>query len=198
MKRITIAFVTAAMALTLPQTIRADFGNHEHFASTHVSRGDAKFIREAAEGNNAEIGLAEVVLRKSADPQVKHYAEMLIRDHRQSNRELEQIATARGIAWPVPVKKSDARDLQRAENMNPRDLDRMVINHWVKDHRSDIKEFESAARHATDPQVKEFALSSIPTLRQHLNGAENLASAGVIREPAGSHHYYRGSYPNNH
>jgi putative membrane protein len=185
----------------LPQIVRAEDEHHEHHergAAMHVSRHDAKFIREAAEGNNAEIGLAEVVVRKSADPQVKHYAQMLIRDHRQSNRELEQIATARGVTWPVPVKKSDARELERAENMNPRELDRLVINRWVKDHRSDIKEFESAAKRATDPQVKEFALSSIPTLRQHLSGAENLASAGVIREPAGSHRYHHESYPNNH
>jgi len=187
MKKFTTIFIAAAIAAALPQTVKADEGHYNHSsASVRVSRTDAKFIREAAEGNAAEIGMAEVALRKSQDPQVRQYAEQLIRDHKQSNRELEPIAESRGIEWPVAIKKSDARELERAENMSGPAFDRMVMNHWVKDHRSDIKEFDKAAKRAQDPQVKQFAITSLPILRDHLSRAEAINSSGTIREPAGA------------
>jgi putative membrane protein len=186
MKKITTIFVAAIIAAALPTTLRADAGTYERSGTTHVSHRDASFIRDAAEGNAAEISMAELALRKSQNPQVRDYAQQLLRDHRQSNRELQQIAEARGISWPVPIKKSDSREMQRAENMSGQDFDRMVMNHWVKDHRTDIKEFDKAARRAEDPQVKQFAITSLPVLRDHLNRAEAITTSGTIREPAGA------------
>jgi putative membrane protein len=191
MKRMTTLLVAATMAAAVP-ALRADEGRYESRATTRVSHGDAKFIRDAAEGNEMEIGLAEIVVRKTQNPQVREYAQHLISDHQQSNRELQQIASERGISWPVAIKKSDAHTLDKYENMSGPEMDRSVMNHWVKDHREDIKEYDKAAKHAQDPQVKQFAISSLPTLRDHLNRAEAITSSGVIRESAGgeNHHWF--------
>jgi putative membrane protein len=189
MKRITTIFVAATIAAAVPQLVQAEPGTYERSGTTHISHRDASFIREAAAGNAAEIGLAELTLRKSQDSQVRDYAQRLLRDHRQSDRELQQIAQARGIEWPVPVKKSDARAMERFDRMEGAAYDRMVMNHWVKDHRTDIKEYDSAAKHARDPQVKQFAITSLPTLRDHLSRAEAITSSGTIREPAGGYNH---------
>ena len=193
MKTISTILVAAAVALTLPCAFAADT-YHDSTATTRVNHRDAKFIRAAAEGNAAEIGLAEVAVRKAQNPQVRDYAQQLIRDHEQSNGELQQLAVTRGITWPVAIKKSDARMLDKYENMNGADFDRSVMNHWVKDHREDIKEYDKAAKHAQDPQVKQFAISTLPTLRQHLSRAEAITSSGVIRESAGAEKLYWHQY----
>ncbi len=186
MKRITTVLLAAAMVAAVPQFVHAEEGIYKSRGSTSVNREDGKFIRHAAEGNAMEIGMATLALRRAQDPQVRAYAQKLISDHQQSDRELQPLAEARGIAWPVPVSKSDTRELDRAQQLSGADFDRMAINMWVKDHRNDIKDFEKEAKHARDPQVKQFAISSLPVLRDHLNRAENLASGGVIREPAGT------------
>jgi putative membrane protein len=186
MKTITTILVAAAIAAPVPLAFAAETQNST--GTTHASHHDAKFIRDAAEGNAAEIGLAEIAVRKAQNPQVRDYAQQLIRDHAQSNAQLQQIAVANGISWPVAIKKSDARTLDKYENMNGAEFDRSVMNHWVKDHREDIKEYDKAAKHAQDPQVKQFAISTLPTLRQHLNRAEAITSTGVVREPAGATH----------
>lgn len=189
MKTITAFVIAAAIAATVPGAFAAE----EHYDS-HVSHHDAKFIRDAAEGNAMEIALAEVAVRKAQNPQVRDYAQRLIRDHEQANNQLQPLAIANGITWPVAITKSDAHTLDKYENMNGHDFDRSVMNHWVKDHREDIKEYDKAAKHAQDPQVKQYAISTLPTLRDHLSRAEAINSAGVVREPAGasyreSHHY---------
>src|SRR4051794_3265068 len=99
MKTITTILVAAAIAAPVPLAFAAETQNST--GTSHVSHHDAKFIREAAEGNAAEIGLAEVVVRKTQNPQVREYAQQLIRDHQQSNGQLQQLAVANGITWPV-------------------------------------------------------------------------------------------------
>lgn len=187
MKRMTTMCVVVAIALTWPQMLRAaENATGTETGKAHDSHRDTKFIREAAEDNAAEIRLAEVAERKAQNPQVRDYAQQLIRDHEQSNAQLQQLAVARGVQWPVAMKKSDARMVDRYEKMNGAEFDRAVMNHWVKDHKDDIKEYDKAAKHAEDPAVKQFAVSSLPVLHNHLNRAEAIASSGAIREPAGA------------
>jgi putative membrane protein len=43
----------------------------------------------------------------------------------------------------------------------------------VKDHKKDIKEFEKEANRGMDSSVKEFASSTLPTLKEHLQMVED-------------------------
>jgi putative membrane protein len=177
MKKIITIIAAAAATALLPQTSLAD----------RLSSRDAKFIREAAEGNNAEIQMGQMVAQRTQDPQVRAYADKLVRDHTQANRELRQIAESRGIDMPQGPSRSDERSMRRMQAMNGRELDREAVDHWVKDHKKDIKEYDKEARRASDPQVKQYATMSLPTLRDHLSNAKTLSNRGrTIREPAGA------------
>jgi Spy/CpxP family protein refolding chaperone len=61
MKTITTILVAAAIAAPVPLAFAAETQNST--GTTHASHHDAKFIRDAAEGNAAEIGLAEIASR---------------------------------------------------------------------------------------------------------------------------------------
>ena len=45
---------------------------------------------------------------------------------------------------------------------------------WVDDHKDDIKAFERAADKAQDPEVKSFAAKTLPTLKTHLQFAQEV------------------------
>ncbi len=47
----------------------------------------------------------------------------------------------------------------------------------VKDHTTDISEFEKAVKKAKDPDVKAYAEQTLPTLRHHLMMANRLSAA---------------------
>jgi putative membrane protein len=186
MKKMTTILLATVVFATVPQM----FGAQER-ASGH----DARFIRKAAEGNNAEIQTAQMVLQRTQDPQIRTYAEKLIRDHTQANAELQQIAQAKGIDLPAAPKRSDERSIRDLEGKSGVGFDRAVVDHWVKDHQKDIKEYRSEANHAKDPQVQQYASSALPVLQDHLNGAEQLRSGRSINEAAGSEprgHNYKG------
>lgn len=186
MKKLTTILLTAFIAGSLPQMIRAQ---------EHVSHNDKEFIRKAAEGNNGEIQLAQMVSQRTQDQQVRAYCDKLINDHTQANQQLRQIAEAKGVEFPNGPASSAEHEMHRLEKKSGADLDRAAIDHWVKDHKKDIKEYDREAKHATDPQVKQYAISTLPTLHDHLNRAESLSSSATIHEPAGSG-IHRGDYLN--
>jgi len=45
----------------------------------------------------------------------------------------------------------------------------------VKDHRTDVSEFEHESNSAKDPAVKSFATQTLPVLKEHLREAEKLS-----------------------
>ena len=55
----------------------------------------------------------------------------------------------------------------------------------VSDHEKDVKEFQSEAKSAKDPDVKSFAENALPTLEEHLKEAKS-AEASVKREKTAS------------
>lgn len=52
------------------------------------------------------------------------------------------------------------------------DFDRAFARTAVEDHQKDIAEFEKEASSGTDPDVKNWASKTLPTLREHLAEAQ--------------------------
>lgn len=44
----------------------------------------------------------------------------------------------------------------------------------IDSHKKDIDHFEKASKDAKDPSVKDFATTSLPSLREHLQAAQSL------------------------
>jgi len=49
------------------------------------------------------------------------------------------------------------------------------MKEMVNDHVKDISEFERAASQATNADIKQFASEALPTLREHLKTARDVA-----------------------
>jgi putative membrane protein len=62
---------------------------------------------------------------------------------------------------------------QRLERVTGREFDRAYLEEIIRHHQQDIQEFERAAQ-SDNPQVRAFAERTLPTLRQHLQHAEQL------------------------
>jgi putative membrane protein len=54
----------------------------------------------------------------------------------------------------------------------------------VSDHRTDVNEFKREADHGSDPDIKDFAGKTLPTLQEHLQQAES-TDAKVKGEKSG-------------
>lgn len=157
-----------------------------------LSHADKKFIEEAAEGGMAEVEMGRLGTEKAQNAEVKQFAQKILQDHQQANEELMKIAEQKGITLEKDVSKKNQRMMEHMRGLSGAEFDRMYVEHMVKDHEKDIKEFEKAANKGKDTEVKNFAQQTLPKLREHLQTAQSLAqtTGAKVSEPAGAEKKY--------
>ena len=146
-------------------------------AASDLTRSDRKFVEEAAQGGMAEVELGKLAQQKAASDQVKQFGSKMAADHQKANEQLKKIAAAKGINLPADMSSSDRREFDKLQKKSGADFDREYMKEMVSDHKKDVKEFQSTAKSANDPDIKNFASSTLPTLQQHLDMAQQAEAA---------------------
>ena len=138
-----------------------------------ISRSDRKFMEKAAEGGMAEVQLGKLAAEKASSAEVKQFGQRMVDDHSKANDQLKQIATSKGVQLPTGLDRSTQREMDKLSKMSGADFDREYMKHMVSDHKKDVSEFKTESNRAKDPQVKQFAATTLPTLQQHLELAQS-------------------------
>ena len=158
------SFLYAAAALAL--------GNFTLASAQSLSDQDRKFIQDAAKGGMMEVHMGQLGMDRGASPAVKSLSQHLINDHKAANDELAALAKQKGVSLP-------GDDAQMAASMpfaskSGDDFDKAFARTAVEDHQKDIAEFEKEASSGNDPDLKNWASKTLPTLRAHLAEAQAL------------------------
>lgn len=144
-----------------------------------LSRGDRKFIQDAAQGGMFEVQVAQLAAAKATDPAVKDFASKLVQDHQQANNELVQIANARHVELPAAPSRDQRHAIEKLGKKSGAEFDREFVKQvGLKDHEKDIRTFEKAAGKLKDPDLKAWAQKTLPHLREHRALAQKLPEAG--------------------
>jgi putative membrane protein len=142
-----------------------------------LDSGDRKFIEEAAMGGMAEVELGRMVQSRAQNDQVKQFAQRMVTDHTKANDDLKQLAGSKGIEVPPSVDRKHQKEIDEIAKKDAAKLDREYMEHMVKEHKKDVREFEKQAKKAKDPDVQGFASKTLPTLKEHLALAQQVESA---------------------
>ncbi len=145
--------------------------------NAETAPADRTFITKAAKDSMAEIELGRIAQQKAASEEVKRFAERMVADHGKASEELQKIAGGRGVTLPTEVDKGQKAHADKLQRLSGAEFDRAYMKHMVDDHRKAIAEFEKASKGAKDPEVKGFAESKLPALKEHLQMAQAADSA---------------------
>jgi putative membrane protein len=151
----------------------AEEQNEETFEKNKAEE-DAEFAVEAADGSMMEVELATMALTKAASPEVKQFAQKIVDEHTRSNNELKALAQKKNITLPTTMGDDHKRKYENLQEKTGPDFDKEYMDLMVKDHKEDIREFEEQVEDGSDPEIKEWASSKLPTLRNHLEEAERV------------------------
>ncbi|KVX55065.1 DUF4142 domain-containing protein [Burkholderia cepacia] len=135
--------------------------------------GDAEFIDKAAIAGKAEVQASQLALKQAQSPDVRVFAKQMVSDHGKANARLTELAARKGMK-PQVEQISDP-DVEALRGKNGRDFDVAYVAAVGPDaHRKAVALFEGEARNGRDPQLREFASATLPTLRHHLSMAQAL------------------------
>ncbi|MGZ4829031.1 MAG: DUF4142 domain-containing protein [Candidatus Angelobacter sp.] len=143
-------------------------------ASSPSITSDQDFVTKAAQGNSAEVELGKIVAARSKNPSVKQFAQMMVKDHTTALNELQELAQSKNLNFSDDLT-DDAKALQaKLSSDTGKQLDKDYMNSMVEDHQKDVQEFTDKAQNAKDPDVKQWAGKTLPTLQKHLDKAQQI------------------------
>jgi len=144
----------------------------------------AQFVPKAYEADESEIRMSQLAQEKSSSDRVKMLAQRLVQDHQAHAEKVQQLAQQKNIQVSNQLSPDCQKKLDTLSALNGPSFDKHYVRDMVRDHRKAIELYSAAAQNDTDPDVKAFAQSTLPTLREHLQMAER--DATTIDEPAGA------------
>jgi putative membrane protein len=141
-----------------------------------LSAQDSKFVMESAQGGMMEVQAGQLAVDKAQSAAVKDFGRRMVQDHSQANAKLEKVASAEGVTLPKAMSAEHRAHLDQLARLSGAAFDREYMKHMLQDHKKDVASFEKEAEKGDDPDVRGFARETLPTLREHLQLAERVAS----------------------
>jgi putative membrane protein len=154
-------------------------------SSGQLSSSDASFLRKAAEGGAAEVELGNLAKQRATDSEVKQFAEKMVTDHSKANAELKELAQRKNLAISAMSDSHSKKDMDHLAKLSGPEFDKAYAKLMVSDHEKDVAEFGRESSNTKDPDVKDFAAKTLPTLEDHLRMArENNSKVAKGEKPS--------------
>jgi putative membrane protein len=173
---------TPSPAASTPSGQSADpnYDKQSRKGATEAGPGTAKasdqhFMKEAADGGMAEVELGQLAADKASSPDVKEFAQRMVTDHSQANDQLKQLAAQKGVTLPSSPSPKNEAIKNKLSKLSGDAFDQAYMSDMLKDHRTDVAAFQKESTSGQDPDVKQFASQTRPTLKDHLKQAETIS-----------------------
>ena len=149
-------------------------GTASPMASTaRLSATDKKFVVKAAQGGMAEVQAAQLAQQKTQTDTVKQFAQTMIDEHTPNNAELMKLASAKGVTPPSEPDAAQQKMMGKLQGMSGKKFDTAYLKGQVTSHEAELKVFQNESKNGTDPDLKAFADSTIPTIQKHITMAQS-------------------------
>lgn len=138
---------------------------------------DREFVQKAASGDKMEVTLGEMAVRQASSPEVRNFGQRLVTDHNFAGNQLMEIADKDHISFPQDMDRMDDSMVKHLSGLKGQDFDRAYMKHMVEDHKNDIEMFQKVAQNSKNPDLKNYARQTLPTLQEHLKLAETISDS---------------------
>ncbi len=144
--------------------------------NSSVAPADRSFMAKAAQGGMAEVELGQLAEQNAQSQDVKDFGKRMVNDHSKAGDQLKQVASQNGVTLPDGLSAKDKATKATLSQLHGDAFDKAYMKDMVADHKQDVAEFKKESNAARNPQLKQWASETLPTLEDHLKMAEQVAS----------------------
>jgi putative membrane protein len=142
-----------------------------------LSGQDRKFVNTAAEAGAAEVAMGKLASDHAGSTAVKSFATRIVADHQKAGDQLKSIASAKGVTPPEQLSKKDQSELDKLGKLKGAAFDKEYVKVQIAAHKDAVALFGSESKGGKDPELKQFASTTLPTLQDHLRMVQDLSKA---------------------
>ena len=147
-------------------------------AAAFAAAPDASFYKTLAQGGIAEVEAGKLAQQKGADPKVKDFGAMMVKDHSAANEQLKALAAGKGIDLPGSSSTSQMATKAKLELLSGGTFDKSYVEDQVKAHRDTVELLKKEIATGQDPDAKALAQKVLSTVESHLHAINQIAAAG--------------------
>ena len=166
----TIVTLAAAVLMAAPALAQKEIQTE----SSKLTVKDKQFIELAASQGLAEVKMARLALDKAESAEVRQFAQQMVQDHTKANDKLKSIAERYRMPVPTTMDSEDQKTYEKLAMMSGKDFDKAYAKIQKKGHDKVISEFEKASNELDNPSLREFAHTTLPTIKEHDEHAKTL------------------------
>jgi putative membrane protein len=180
-KKIALLFVLTLTSVSIvlaqqPQDKQTSKPSDMQHGNMKMSSADNSFVMKAAMGGMTEVEMGQIALTQASNEDVKRFAQRMVDDHGKANMELKQLAGNKGMQVPAMLDDDHKKTKDKMSKLTGAAFDREYMSMMVKDHQKTVELFERQSKDGKDMELKSWADKTLPTLREHLQMARDIAS----------------------
>jgi putative membrane protein len=137
-----------------------------------------KFIKEAIQGNLAEMQVGQLAQEKGSIQGVRDFGAMLVKDHQMANEKATQVAQHMSVTPPDKPGQKQTAVYDRLSHLSGPKFDREFTKSMVKDHQEDIAKYQQES--LLSGAAADYAKQTLPKLHEHLKTAEELEQSTKV------------------
>jgi putative membrane protein len=132
-----------------------------------LSPADKLFVMKSLQGNEAEVKMGRLGLRKSRNPEVRKTAQHLLNDHAEANRALVKVAGQVGVATPKQINPGQKAAYRSLSSLNGKAFDQAFVKAGLMAHKKDIQAYAAEVENGKNETVRDYAATYLPRLQDH-------------------------------
>ncbi len=160
----------AALALTTALSLGG-----LHAQNRKPNATDDAFVRQAIQGDMAEVQIGQLAEQKGENQQVKQFGRTLATDHGENLEKAKSLAQKIGVTPPNSVSVKQKATYDKLSKLSGEQFDRRFARDMVREHKKDINAFDRESKKSG--AVADFAQNTVPVLKKHLEMAESLSGS---------------------
>jgi putative membrane protein len=158
------------------RTGRYVYGTAIALAAVFAARGQSveqAFIKEAIQGNLAEVRLGELATQRAESETVRKFGETVRVDHHAALHRATNLAKSLKVDPPAePTTEAEGFYHSLAQLSGP-EFDAAFVSHMIASHEAEIAAYSRIAN-SNDDAVAAMIADTLPKLRAHLATAQAL------------------------
>jgi len=147
-----------------------------HPARAQADQQDKDFLKTASQANVDEIKMAELAEKRAADPDVRGFARLMVKDHETLGDKVAPFASNWDLTPPTTMDADHQEEWNKLDKMRGKDFDKRFIDDMVKDHEQAYDLFHKEVLDTHDQQFKPVVEEGQSMVVAHLNMAKSLQS----------------------
>jgi putative membrane protein len=142
---------------------------------TKLTPADQQFVQDASQADATEIAASKVALKNSSDPRVKKFAQQMITEHTKLSLGMAVLVAKQGF---TSTPSADSALVGKLQTLKGKEFDQAYVEQiGVEAHQRAVDLFQQESQSGTNAQLKAAAKHALPTIKHHLEMAQQLAGA---------------------